>query len=65
MPLTQLQEQTALSLARMRPERGTLFEQLDWAVWSSCVKRMEETLGIGQGNLNEFRRLTRASSENS
>ena len=59
MPLTQLQEQTARSLARMRPAAGTLFEQLDWAVWTSCVKRMEETMGIGQGNLNEFRRLTR------
>jgi hypothetical protein len=59
--LTQLQEQTALSLARIRPERGTLFERLDWAVWSSCTKAMEVNLAIGLDDLAEFRRLTRES----
>jgi hypothetical protein len=59
VPLTQLQEQTALSLARMRPAHGTLFERLDWAVWSSCTKAMEVNLAIGLDDLAEFRRLTR------
>ena len=60
--LTQLQEQTALSLARMRPERGTLFEQLDWGVWQSCVRSMIETLSLKTADdADEFRRLTRES----
>lgn len=65
MPLTQLQEQTARSLARMRPERAkTLFEDLDWAVWTSCVRQMAKTLGLGTDEqLKEFRRLTRERHE--
>lgn len=65
--LTQLQQQTAQSLSRMRPKGKTLFEDLDFAVWTSCVRQMATILGVGVGDvddLKEFRRLTRVETQN-
>jgi hypothetical protein len=57
--LTQLQQQTAQSLSRMRPagDPKILFNQIDWAVWSSCLRAMREGSGVQTPDFEEFRRL--------
>ena len=59
MPLTQLQEQTARSLARMRPagDPKILFNGLDWGVWNSCFRHIRETLGVQTPDFEVFRKL--------
>ncbi len=55
--LTPHQKQVAESLRRLRPQVTGVFDNLDFAVWSACVRSMATNLRIDERDSAEFRRL--------